>query len=239
MQLLLSLTAFVGAALAFSDSYPLVAWSTDSSWSLQTTHSGMPSADSIADQLASTSGLCDHDRIFVVHSPGLHLSDLQLLPASSPLSAAIAGAPSSALVPHVVAPSSRLADLPANLERTCGLERRGGKHVIHFKTRPIQSHNGSARRAEVAAATSALARELAEHPSHLVVLVGTRAPNSAPKGGILARYQLLTPTIIVVGLVALGVLVPLLLFGASAIATIQSPLRSESFKPVSAQKKNQ
>ena len=83
------------------------------------------------------------------------------------------------------------------------------------------------------------ARELAEHPSHLVVLVGTRAPSSAPKGGIFARYQLLTPTIILVGLVALGVLVPLLLFGVSAIATIQSPLRSESFKPVSAQKKNQ
>ncbi|KZV81359.1 hypothetical protein EXIGLDRAFT_755632 [Exidia glandulosa HHB12029] len=232
---------------AFSDSHPLVAWSTESTWSLNVDSTGMQSADSVAAQLSSAPGLCDHDSIFVIHYPGLHVSDLQLLPTSSEFSSAITKAPSSALVPHLVAPSSHLAQLPSNISTLCNAPlgsslapRTPGKHIVHFRLKPIQSvSNGSARRAEVAETTARLARELAQHPSHLAVLVGTRAPAPNAKQGLFHRYQFLTPGVITVLLVVLGVLVPFLLFGVSTIATIKSPLTGESFKPVTAQKKNQ
>jgi hypothetical protein len=87
-------------------------------------------------------------------------------------------------------------------------------------------------------------------PRHLVVLAGSRrqddsapepAPSpAAPVGGILARYQLLTPALISGLLLAFFVLVPIVLFGVSALASIQSPLRVNPPKGYSAdEKKNQ
>jgi len=68
---------------------------------------------------------------------------------------------------------------------------------------------------------------------HLVILAGSLhqddlAPAlspSAPAGGILTHYQLLTPTLITGLLLAFFVLIPIVLFGVSALASIQSPLR--------------
>lgn len=86
-------------------------------------------------------------------------------------------------------------------------------------------------------------------PRHLVVLAGSRrqddsapepAPSPAPTGGILARYQLLTPALISGLLLAFFVLVPIVLFGVSALASIQSPLHVQAPKGYSAdEKKNQ
>ena len=86
-------------------------------------------------------------------------------------------------------------------------------------------------------------------PRHLVVLAGSRrqdhsapepAPSPAPAGGILARYQLLTPALISGLLLAFFVLIPIVLFGVSALASIQSPLRVNAPKGYSAdEKKNQ
>jgi hypothetical protein len=60
------------------------------------------------------------------------------------------------------------------------------------------------------------------------------------KTGILARYQLLTPGLILSLLVTLFVFVPLVLFGISALSSIQPPLRMEAPKGYSAlDKKNQ
>ncbi len=87
-----------------------------------------------------------------------------------------------------------------------------------------------------------------DYPCHLVILAGSRrqddpapAPSpSAPAGGILARYQLLTPALITGLLLAFFVLVPVVLFGVSALASIQSPLRVQAPKGYSAdEKKNQ
>ncbi|KAK7051362.1 hypothetical protein VNI00_004862 [Paramarasmius palmivorus] len=47
------------------------------------------------------------------------------------------------------------------------------------------------------------------------------------KGGILHNYQLLTPGLIITLLVVLFVFLPVLYFGISALASIQSPLRIE------------
>ncbi|EIM85480.1 uncharacterized protein STEHIDRAFT_140117 [Stereum hirsutum FP-91666 SS1] len=58
-----------------------------------------------------------------------------------------------------------------------------------------------------------------------------------PEGGILKRYQLLTPALITSLLVALFVLLPVVMFGVSALASIQSPLRTEAPKGFNAQEK--
>jgi hypothetical protein len=55
---------------------------------------------------------------------------------------------------------------------------------------------------------------------------------SPPEGGILARYQLLTPALIT------SLLVVFLVFGVSALARIQSPLRVQPPKGYSADEKN-
>ena len=97
-----------------------------------------------------------------------------------------------------------------------------------------------------------LANELEEigraYPRHLVILAGSRrqedpapVPSPAPPaGGILARYQLLTPALITGLLIVVFLLVPIVLFGVSALASIQSPLRVQPPKGFSAdEKKNQ
>ena len=85
-------------------------------------------------------------------------------------------------------------------------------------------------------------------PRHLVVFAGSRrqddsAPEPAPSppaGGILARYQLLTPALISGLLLTFFVLIPIVLFGVSALASIQSPLHVNAPKGYSAdEKKNQ
>lgn len=64
-----------------------------------------------------------------------------------------------------------------------------------------------------------------------------QANGTLPEGGILKRYQLLTPGLITSLLVALFVLLPVVLFGVSALASIQSPLRTEAPKGFNAQEK--
>ncbi|KAG6853821.1 hypothetical protein C0991_001067 [Blastosporella zonata] len=92
------------------------------------------------------------------------------------------------------------------------------------------------------------------YPNHLVVYTGTSAttfsvqhearqqpesdfesdfeslfaaPNTTlAEGGILKRYQLLTPGLITVLLISFFILLPILLFGFSALASIQSPLET-------------
>lgn len=48
------------------------------------------------------------------------------------------------------------------------------------------------------------------------------------KSGILHRYQLLTPGLIMVLLIVLFIFLPILYFGISALASIQSPLRLDA-----------
>jgi hypothetical protein len=60
------------------------------------------------------------------------------------------------------------------------------------------------------------------------------------EGGILKRYQLLTPGLIVSLFVALFVLLPVIFIGISSLASIQSPVRLDAPKGFNAaEKKNQ
>lgn len=56
-------------------------------------------------------------------------------------------------------------------------------------------------------------------------------------GGILKRYQLLTPGLIISLLVAFFVLVPVVLMGVYALASIQSPVRLDAPKGFNAAEK--
>jgi hypothetical protein len=57
------------------------------------------------------------------------------------------------------------------------------------------------------------------------------------EGGILKRYQILTPGLITTLLVTLFVFVPVIMLGISALANIQSPLSSDVPKGFDAQEK--
>jgi hypothetical protein len=67
------------------------------------------------------------------------------------------------------------------------------------------------------------------------------APNQpVADGGILKRYQLLTPGLILTLIVVFFVFVPIIVLGVNALASIQSPLRAEVPRSFSAKdKKNQ
>lgn len=59
-------------------------------------------------------------------------------------------------------------------------------------------------------------------------------------GGILKRYQLLTPGLILALLVVFFMLVPIIMLGVNVLASIQSPLRVEAPRSFNAKdKKNQ
>ncbi|KAN0124399.1 hypothetical protein V8E52_002048 [Russula decolorans] len=119
---------------------------------------------------------------------------------------------------------------------------------------PALTETAGARKRSVAELETRLANELERigrsYPRHLVILAGSRRQDgpapvpsgspSPPEGGILARYQLLTPALITGLLLVFFVLVPIVLFGVSALASIQSPLRVQPPKGYSAdEKKNQ
>ena len=87
---------------------------------------------------------------------------------------------------------------------------------------------------------------------HLVVYIGSphaqylsrrqSSPSTiqygpTPSGGILHRYQLLTPALIITLLVTFFILMPVVYFGVSALASIQSPLKVEAPKGYNAQEK--
>jgi hypothetical protein len=74
-------------------------------------------------------------------------------------------------------------------------------------------------------------------PSRPVLENIFQANTTLPDGGILKRYQLLTPGLIMALLVAFFVLVPVAMIGFSALASIQSPLRVEPPKGYSAPEK--
>ncbi|KIP05802.1 hypothetical protein PHLGIDRAFT_19598 [Phlebiopsis gigantea 11061_1 CR5-6] len=63
---------------------------------------------------------------------------------------------------------------------------------------------------------------------------------AAPAGGVLSKYQLLTPGLIISLIVGLFVLLPVVFLGISSLASIQSPVRLDAPKGFNAaEKKNQ
>jgi len=87
-------------------------------------------------------------------------------------------------------------------------------------------------------------RQAADTPDRpildLTFSASAAANTTLPSGGILKRYQILTPGLITILLVVFFILVPVLLIGMNALASIQNPVRSDLSKSFNAQeRKNQ
>ncbi|KAA1465921.1 hypothetical protein DENSPDRAFT_862139 [Dentipellis sp. KUC8613] len=280
----LALAALVHLACAFTDTLPIVAWSSHKSNALDalpSAHHTSPHSAAVFESILSNGDICEHDAIVLIDQPGLHASDLRTLSPSSPLVNILQTSPSSIQLPYVRRAEG--GDLSvhdaANLVTSrCGARQlnivagqtgaayeQGNKHVVCMSM-PHLSGDASHRKGAMADHESSLARELegitALFPKHLVILSGS-APSLArrqsqfdspdpsaplldlqqpgnstlPDGGILKRYQLLTPALITSLLIAFFLILPVVFLGVSALASIQSPLKLEAPKGFNAQEK--
>ncbi|KAI0082878.1 hypothetical protein K474DRAFT_1655066 [Panus rudis PR-1116 ss-1] len=270
----LSALSLIPASFAFSNTHPLVAWSSKSSPVLDVEL--LPSSD-LLDKLAFSGDVCAHDAVVLIGHPGLHASDLRSLSPHSSLSTLLSSAPSSLQLPYVPAHSfnaaDRIPELAAAVASRCGskliqsapgrvhenIESDKDKHVVCLNMPHMEVAKGSSRKAAMAEHENQLSSDITFlstlFPNHLVIYTGLPSPASRtlsrrqsepgngtvtlPDGGILKRYQLLTPGLIVTLLVTFFVLVPIIFLGINALASIQNPIRLDSTKFDAVQKKNQ
>jgi len=275
--------ALVSLALGFSDTQPIVTWSSYRSSILDLLPSKLPTSVhsvSLLDTILHHEDICDHDAIVLVEQPGLHASDLRTLDPSSSLVKLLESAPSSRQYPYVRRNENEsFPNIAESLSSRCGSRllsltpghgggetESGSKHVVCMKMPPLEGV-ASNRKDAMAEQESHLSSELdaisSLFPKHLVIFSGSpsrlfarQAPSefdSPPSsllgstfggnttvlqnGGILKRYQILTPALITTLLITLFVLVPVIMLGVSALASIQSPLSSEVPKGFDAQEK--
>ncbi|KAI0301936.1 hypothetical protein B0F90DRAFT_1810010 [Multifurca ochricompacta] len=240
----LVLVASFTTVLAFSNTSPFVAWSSVSTSPLRQLRpvSSTPHSSEVFGKFLSEIDLCEYDAVIVVDQPGLHASDLRTLSPSSYIAMRLHDSPSSLQLPYVRSTpdaTNPIQDLASKVAQRCGSQRLSfpigtvpdtldleSKHVLSL-TMPALVESAGARKRSVAEHEARLAGELERieraFPRHLVIFSGSRrqddtVPKPAPSGGILARYQLLTPALITSLLLALFVLVPIVLFGISALA---------------------
>ncbi|KAM5540582.1 hypothetical protein V8D89_005613 [Ganoderma adspersum] len=270
------------AASAYSNTHPVLAWSSRNSKALSSpsvSEAAKANSHAIANALYTHDGICDHDAVIVVDHQGLHASDLRTLSPSCHTAKALSNAPSSLQFAYVQTEdrhSNPFVDLSGMLSKRCGsrtvshapdfgeldVDAGMGKHVISISLPSLENGEaGESRKSSMANHESWLSSELSKieamFADYLVIYTGVpdtslhaRQSSSSstfeaqavasPSGGILKRYQLLTPGLILVLLVSLFILVPVIFLGVSALSSIQSPLTNEIPKGFSAEeKKNQ
>ncbi|KZT13179.1 uncharacterized protein LAESUDRAFT_719503 [Laetiporus sulphureus 93-53] len=269
------------AAHAFSNTYPIVAWSSYSSNTLDSASSSR-SADSgvVLERILLNDDVCRNDAIVLIDQLGLHASDLRNLPSSSSLVESLNVAASTLELPYMPQinspPFSELASAVAErcaarlvsheAGQTEVVHSGEGKHVVCIGMPSLDGVDGEQRKGMMVEhelqLSSSLASLAKSFPKHLVVYAGwhpavhtrqlpspfsstssllnSTAAFAPPSGGILARYQLLTPGLILSLLIGFFVLVPTVMFGVSALAGIKSPLQGEPPKGfIASEKKNQ
>ncbi|KAI0051452.1 hypothetical protein FA95DRAFT_1554541 [Auriscalpium vulgare] len=258
----LTVASLIAFATAFSDTLPVVAWSSHPSNALDSLATASSHSNSVYEQLLLNDDICAYDGVVMVDQPGLHASDLRTLSPTSALVSLLSRSPSSVQLPYIRRSPGAVAvhDLAGLVQQRCGSRvlthtsgsgrmqvEDGKKHVVCVSV-PELDGNASSRKAAMAEHESRLAQDLENlalaFPKHLVVFASSpssfvmrrqtdlgpalvQAPGNStlPEGGILKRYQLLTPALIMSLLVAFFVLIPIVLFGVSALASIQNPHR--------------
>ncbi|KAF9224427.1 hypothetical protein BS17DRAFT_732237 [Gyrodon lividus] len=276
---LLALLPFTGV-LAFTNTIPFVAWSSQSSDLLNNlSPDARPNRGALLESIISNGDICSYDAVVVVDHPGLHSSDLRTLQPSCRLAQMIKDAPSSRQLPYVERGRGSSPEIIGLLTSRCGSSvvdvspgsrkwrlEADKKHVLTVSMPPIE---GSARYRKTVMAehepllSSELDKLAALTSNHLIIYSGSYIPLerrqlphlsefdsppeagelhkatfvAAPEGGILQNYQLLTPALITTLLVVFFILIPVVMLGINALASIQSPMRSEAPKGYSAQEK--
>ncbi|KAG7096496.1 hypothetical protein E1B28_003926 [Marasmius oreades] len=272
LTLLLPLLPLV---FAFSNTSPLVAWSSHRSTALDrlplkelNTHSH------VLESVISGDDICFPDALVIVEHPGLHASDLRNLPRSSHIARSLSSSPSSRQFAYLSSSSHDfdLASFAESVSYRCnsklvyttpgqGVELKGSEKSVIILSLPLLEFKGAYNRKSAMLETDfLLSSVLSTLPfdNHLIIYTGSHSPHSkrqaelddngnlipdrpvldlspssasvAPKnlkGGILHRYQLLTPGLIIILAIVLFLFLPVLYFGISALASIQSPLRIE------------
>jgi len=273
-------------AFAYSNTHPLVAWSSSSSYVLESLPSQLSNSahsNSLLESILLGDEVCNHDAIVVIEQPGLHASDLRNLSPNTYISRSLSAAVSARQYPYVPAQNwidiSSLGDKLSSRCRSRLLEYSLGqsditpeqvtKHVV-FITMPTLHEYGTARQDAMSKYESMLANELSllatTFSDYLVIYTGSSLPlhykrqfsdiserpvlesdpvplaanATLPTGGILKKFQLLTPGLITALLVTFFVLVPVTMLGLNALASIQNPMRVDTSKTFNAQeRKNQ
>ncbi|KAF7350888.1 hypothetical protein MSAN_01650900 [Mycena sanguinolenta] len=252
-----AVAASLPLALAFSGTSPIISWSSHSSSTLDALPSKVSDSYSLLDALLSSSDICAHDAVVLIDQPELHASDLRNLPSNTHLVRSLSSSPSSRQFPYVPNSATiDMPTLLESAATRCESKfvsytagqggtslSSGAKHVVSLSLPPL-SGLAQERKDAMLKHDSLLSTELAAlaatFPNHLIIYTGSSSPSFARRqapitgsianstaGGILAHYQLLTPGIIVSLLITLFVLLPIVMFGIQALASIQSPLRNE------------
>jgi len=130
----------------------------------------------------------------------------------------------------------------ANHERLLGIELESlaaefPDHLVIYTGSPLLSASSFSKRQ----AADTPDRPILNLSSQPLTFSASAIDNTTlPSGGILKRYQILTPGLITILLVVFFILVPVLLIGMNALASIQNPVRSDVSKSFNAQeRKNQ
>ncbi|EAU84494.1 hypothetical protein CC1G_00013 [Coprinopsis cinerea okayama7 len=268
------LAAFAPLVLAYSNTAPLLAWSSSQSNAIDNLPTSGRQASAILDSILTDDSICDFDAVVLVQHPGVHASDLRTLSSDSEITRALKDAPSSRSYPYVLNEEAgwALRQVAPGVAKMCG--SRMVKYAPGEDTSDVQLDSGEKYAVVLDAPTlvgegeergdimdeqsTAIASELqllsAAFPNHLVIYAGlpvsshfARAPavfapsnTTLPDGGILKKYQLLTPGLIVSLLVVLFVFLPVLYIGITSLAGIQNPVKMDLPKGFNAQeKKNQ
>ncbi|KAF9020232.1 hypothetical protein BDZ89DRAFT_1203997 [Hymenopellis radicata] len=266
MTRLALLLALLPAVLAFKDTIPIVAWSTHTSTVLdKLSHTGHA-----LESILLSDDICSHEAVVIVDQPGLHASDLRSLPPTSHISRSLTSSASSHQRPYVpVQQSGDLVALAQMISERCaarlvtfapgisGVSLDKNEKAVVVINLPGLTNEGYTRKGSMLHHDQLLADAMESMPFETQLTLFSSSvlphhkrqaeedeppvfPSASKKGGILARYQLLTPALITTLLVVLFVLLPLLYFGISALASIQSPVRMDAPKGYSAgDKKNQ
>ncbi|PPQ68857.1 hypothetical protein CVT26_001691 [Gymnopilus dilepis] len=283
----LFVVAIANAAIAYSGTTPLVAWSSSSSSLLNSLPERLDGPGSLLEGLLAAEEVCLYDAIVIIDQPGLHASDLRRLSPESYVSTVISSSKSARQYPYL--PASLSIDISAlaeSVSQRCGSRllkyepgqsdvslTHGVKHVVCVDMQHIDGSRRQ-RRDVMAKHEPILGDELSTlasmFPNHLMIYTGSLLPSlmtkrqapdtpdrpvlnlsssdpafapsntSLPTGGILKKYQLLTPVLITSLLVTFFVLLPVVFLGLNALASIQTPVRSDIGKSFNAQdKKNQ
>lgn len=276
----LVVASLLASTYAFSNTYPLIAWVSDSLTLPESVSS--PSLEPVLNSFGHLENVCENDVIVVVEQPGLHASDLRTLSPSAPLSLALKGAASTLQLPYLRRSSdASLSEFVERISQRCNLPvislsgsdvdrlhqvvRGRSRYIIYVEFPEISSESAWRRSLDINQRSANLYNHLQFLPAsskHLVLLAGAprqedcsdghclspevdipspafMAPSNTtvPGGGILKRYQLLTPALIMTLIVALFVIVPVVYLGISALASIQAPARMEPPKRFNAQEK--
>jgi hypothetical protein len=135
-----------GTVLAFSETVPIVAWSSHSFDGLDRL---LPSKVDVSDtvnlleSILFHDDICDNDAVVLVEQPDLHASDLRTLPPTSLLAQVLSSAPSSRQFPYV---RHDHASMPFN-HLAESISRRCDSRIVHFE--PGSLLDGSERKKHV------------------------------------------------------------------------------------------